>query len=337
MDRTKDLNDRSPSSLDRCMSVWDPSSIGPDSNGSFDSGAHQGGSRYNLEEVESATQHFSEVNLMGKSKFCGVYRGILKDGSVVAVKCIGKTTCKSEEEEFLRGLSLLNSLKHENLVELKGFCRSTARGECFLIYDFAPGGTLSRYLESDVVGSNTGTSTGTVLDWKTRVSIIHGIAKGVRYLHSNETNKPPIIHQNISVEKVLLDQYLNPLILDAGLLRLLADDVVYSALKASAALGYMAPEYVTTGRFTEKSDVYAYGVIIFQLLCGKTKLPGSTRAAAEAGKFEEFIDPKLKGDFSETQARLLTRIALDCTNEDPESRPSMASVVRELKNEVKGG
>ncbi|GER30525.1 leucine rich repeat receptor kinase [Striga asiatica] len=280
---------------------------------------------FNLEEVESATQHFSEANLLGKSKFCRVYKGVLKGGSIVAVKCIGKTSCKSEEEEFLRGLGLLNSLEHENLVELKGLCRSKARGECFLIYNFAPGGNLSSYLDRDEV---------VVLDWKTRVSIIHGIAKGVLYLHSNETNKPPIIHQT---SRSRLDRNMSPLILDAGLHGLLADDVVYSALKVSAALGYMAPEYITTGRFTEKSDVYAYGVIIFQLLCGKTMLPGPTRAAAEAGKLEEFIDPKLKGEFMEIEAQLLTRIALDCTNENPKSRPSMVSVVQELKSGMKSG
>ncbi|CAA0820573.1 Leucine-rich repeat protein kinase family protein [Striga hermonthica] len=296
-DTAKEFHDRSPSSLDRCPNVWEP--VGPDGRDSFDGRSLQG-SIFNLEE----------------------------DGSIVAVKCIGKTSCKSEEDEFLRGLGLLNSLKHENLVELKGFCRSKARGECFLIYDFAPGGNLSSYLDRDGVG---------VLDWKTRVSIIHGIAKGVLYLHSNQTNKPPIIHQNISVAKVLLDQNLSPLILDAGLHGLLANDVVYSALKVSAALGYMAPEYITTGRFTEKSDVYAYGVIISQLLCGKTMLPGPTRAAAEAGKLEEFMDPKLEGDFLEIEAQLLTRIALDCTNENPESRPSMALVEQELKSGMKSG
>ncbi|GER38725.1 leucine rich repeat receptor kinase [Striga asiatica] len=147
------LSSVGPTSLDRCRSVW-----GPHRRDSF-----------NLEEVESATQHFSEANLLGKSKFCRVYKGVLKDGLIMAIKCIGKTSCKSEEEEFLRGLSLLNSLEHENLVELKGFCRSKARGECFLIYNFAPGGNLSSYLDRDEV---------VVLDWKTRVSIIHGIAKG---------------------------------------------------------------------------------------------------------------------------------------------------------------
>ncbi|KZV40980.1 leucine-rich repeat receptor protein kinase EXS-like [Dorcoceras hygrometricum] len=274
------------------------------------------GYKFNLEEVESATQHFSEVNILGKSKFSAVYKGILKDGSIVAVKSISKTSCKTEENGFMKGLSLLNSLKHENLVKLRGFCCSKGRGECFLIYDFVSNGNLSRYLDPEH-GRND------ILDWPTRVQIINGIAKGVEYLHRNEANKPPIVHQNISVRKVLIDQLMNPLILDSGLLKLLADDVVYSAIKESAALGYMAPEYITTGRFTEKSDVYAFGVIILQVLSGKRKLLSSTRMAAESGKLEEFIDSNLKEEFSETEAAQLTRIALNCTNELPQDRPSM--------------
>ncbi|GFP81806.1 protein nsp-interacting kinase 2 [Phtheirospermum japonicum] len=332
MDPANDSYKRNPSAHHVALEVssgWDPANGALDRNGSHHASQQGSNNKFNMEEVESATHHFSEANLLGKSKFSAVYKGILKDGSITAIKSINRTSRKSEEDEFLKGLSLLNSMKHENLVELKGFCCSKARGECFLVYDFAPRGSLSRYLDAEDGSIDA-------LDWPTRVSIIHGIAKGIEYLHSNETTKPPIVHQNISVEKVLLDQQYRPLISDAGLLKLLADDVVYSALKVSAALGYMAPEYITTGRFTEKSDVYAYGVIIFQVLCGRTKLPGTTRIAAESGKFEEFIDSKLDGEFSETEATRLTKIALKCTNEIPEKRPSIGSIVREL-NDPKGG
>ncbi|KAL0331391.1 UNVERIFIED_CONTAM: Proline-rich receptor-like protein kinase PERK9 [Sesamum angustifolium] len=323
IDQVKDVYKRSPSPLVALeySNSWNPTNAAQDCNGLCH--VFLQGSKFNLEEVESATQHFSEVNLLGKSKFSAVYKGILKDGSLVAIKSINKTSCKSDEDEFMKGLSLLNSLKHENLLKLRGFCFSKARCECFLIYDFASNGNLSQYLDGE-------DDTSSILDWPTRVSIIHGIAKGIKYLHSNATNKPPIVHQNISVEKVLLDQHFRPLILDSGLLKLLADDVVYSALKVSAALGYMAPEYITTGRFTEKSDVYAFGVIILQVLSGQRKLTSLMRTAAESGKLEEFVDPALEGKFSETEAARLTKIALDCTDELPDSRPSMVSVVRDL-------
>lgn len=129
--------------------------------------------RFNLEEVESATQHFSEVNLLGKSNFAATYKGILRDGSVVAVKSINKTSCKGEEGEFLKGLKLLASLSHENLVGLRGFCCSSGRGECFLLYDFVANGSLSQYLETKGKEESS-----RVLGWPQRVAIIKGIARG---------------------------------------------------------------------------------------------------------------------------------------------------------------
>ncbi|KAM7531173.1 hypothetical protein LguiB_034583 [Lonicera macranthoides] len=300
---------------------WDPMFDGQNGNGVWPEFFNS--FRFNLEEVESATQYFTESNLLGKSKFSAVYKGVLKDGSLVAIKSINATSCKSEEAEFVKGLSLLMSLKHENLVRLRGFCCSKGRGECFLIYDFASKGNLSSYL--DVVDGSTD-----VLEWSTRVSIINGIAKGISYLHRSETNKPGIVHRNISVEKVLLDQQFNPLIMDSGLLKLLADDIIFSALKVSAALGYLAPEYITTGRFTEKSDVYAFGVIILQILSGQTSITPSMRVAAESCRFGGFIDANLDGNFSESEAAKVVKIALACTGEDPDCRPTMEAVIQGL-------
>lgn len=132
--------------------------------------------RFNLEEVETATQYFSEMNLLDKSNFSATYKGILRDGSVVAIKSIGKSCCKTEEAEFLKGLNMLTSLRHENLVRLRGFCCSKGRGECFLIYDFVPNGNLLRYLDVKDGDSH-------VLEWTTRVSIVKGIAKGQYMFH----------------------------------------------------------------------------------------------------------------------------------------------------------
>lgn len=329
-DQAKEIYKRSPSPLltVEYSNRWDPMTPEKSCNSMYNDFLN--GFKFNLEEVESATQHFTELNLLGRSNFSAVYKGILKDGSMVAVKSISVTSCKSEETEFMEGLSLLASLKHENLVKLRGFCCSKGRGECFLIYDFAAKGNLSQYLDVEVNGNNH------VLDWSKRVSIIKGIAKGLGYLHSSVPDKPSMVHRNISVEKVLLDQQFTPLILDCGLLKLLADDVVYSALKVSAALGYMAPEYITTGRFTEKSDVYAFGVIILQVLSGKGLLDCSMRFAAESCNFENFIDPNLKGTFSVSEATMLTKLAASCTLEDPDSRPSMVLVNEELKRSSGG-
>lgn len=281
--------------------------------------------RFNLEEVESATQYFSELNLLGKSNFSATYKGVLRDGSVVAVKSISKTSCKSDEAEFLKGLNILTSLRNENLVRLRGFCCSRGRGECFLVYDFVSNGNLTRYL--DVKEGE-----GEVLEWSTRVSIAKGIAKGIAYLHAYKANKPALVHQNVSAETVLIDQRYNPLLSDSGLYKLLTNDIVFSALKGSAAKGYLATEYTTTGRFTEKSDVYSFGILLFQILTGKRTITWAMRLAAESFKFQEFIDPNLHGRFFEYEAAKLARMALLCSHESPLERPSMEAIVQELGN-----
>lgn len=280
--------------------------------------------RFNLEEIESATQYFAPGNLLGKSVFSAIHKGMLRDGTIVAIKSIIKSSCKSEEAEFLKGLNILTSLRHENLVKLRGFCCSKGRGECFLIYDFVPNGNLLQYLDMK--------DDGLVLDWSTRASIINGIAKGIEYLHGSKLNKPAMVHQNISVKNVLLDQRFKPLLSDSGLHQLLTKDTVFSALKASAAMGYLAPEYATTGRFTQKSDIYAFGVLVFQIISGKRKFASAARFAAESCTFIDFIDPNLHGRFCEHEAAKFAKIALMCTHESPDQRPSVEEVVQELGN-----
>ncbi|GJX91737.1 somatic embryogenesis receptor kinase 4-like protein [Tanacetum coccineum] len=280
---------------------------------------------FNVDDVESATQFFSDSNLLGKSNFSATYRGILRDGSIVAVKRIAKTSCISDETDFLKGLKILTSLKHENLLRLRGFCCSKGRGECFLIYEYVAKGNLLQYL--DVKGK---TGKGFVLDWSTRFSIIKGIAKGIEYLHSIKGKKPALIHQNISAEKVLIDQNYTPLLSGSGLHKLLANDIIFSTLKASAAMGYLAPEYTTTGRFTDKSDIYAFGMLIFQIVSGKTRIGPTIRQGAELCKFEDFVDANLDGNFSEPEAIALAKIALLCTHESPNSRLTIVTVAQEL-------
>ncbi|CAH2078230.1 unnamed protein product [Thlaspi arvense] len=281
--------------------------------------------RFNLEEVESATQCFSEANLLSRNSFTSVFKGILRDGSPVAIRSINISSCKNEEVEFMNGLKLLSSLSHENLVKLRGFCCSRGRGECFLIYDFASKGKLSNFLDLQEQ------ETSKVLDWSARVSIIKGIAKGIAYLHGNDQQKKStIVHRNISVEKILLDEQFNPLIADSGLHNLLADDMVFSALKTSAAMGYLAPEYVTTGRFTEKTDVFAFGVIILQILSGKLMLTSSVRIAAENGEHCGFIDEYLHDEFDKREAIAMARIGISCTQEIPNDRPNIETLLLEI-------
>lgn len=164
------------------------------------------------------------------------------------------------------------------------------------------------------------------------IGVLVLLQTGIGYLHSSEENKTAIIHQNISVEKVLIDQQFKPLISDSGLPKLLADDIVFSTLKTSAAMGYLAPEYITTGRFTEKSDVYAFGVIVLQVISGNLQLNTSMKLAAESSRYEEFVDTNLKGQFSEPEAAALGKLGLISTHELPDQRPTMQTVIQELSN-----
>lgn len=120
--------------------------------------------------------------------------------------------------------------------------------------------------------------------------------------------------------------------MDSGLCKILTNDIVFSGLKASAAKGYLAPEYTTTGRFTEKSDVYAFGVLLLQILSGKQKITSTMRLLAESSRFLEVMDPNLHGKFFEFEAAKLLKMALVCSHESAFERPSMEAIVQELNN-----
>ncbi|CAD6238181.1 unnamed protein product [Miscanthus lutarioriparius] len=311
--------------------AWDPLADARGGLGLFSQDVLAQSLRISTEEVESATRYFSELNLLGRrgkkaGGLAGTYRGTLRDGTSVAVKRLGKTCCRQEEADFLRGLRLLAELRHDNVVALRGFCCSRARGECFLVYDFVPNGCLSQFLDVDIDADTAGGGSGRVLEWSTRISIIKGIAKGIEYLHSTRTNKPALVHQNISADKILLDYTYRPLISGCGLHKLLVDDLVFSTLKASAAMGYLAPEYTTVGRFSEKSDVYAFGVIVLQVLTGKRKV--TTTQLPD--NVDELVDGNLQGNYSASEAAKLATIGLACTSENPDQRPTMAELLQEL-------
>lgn len=156
------------------------------------------------------------------------------------------------------------------------------------------------------------------------------LGSGIEYLHSSNPSRPSLVHQNISAQKVLLDKHYKPLLSDSGIHKLLANDAVFSTLKASAAMGYLAPEYATIGRLTEKSDIYAFGVLVLQILSGKTKITHWLRPGTEVIKVGELVDVNLRGKFSEFEAENLLKMALLCSSEIPSERPTMALLIEEL-------
>ncbi|GJN39825.1 hypothetical protein PR202_gb28968 [Eleusine coracana subsp. coracana] len=272
LDQSKEMYQKSASSLINVeySSGWDTSSEGSQ-HGTRLSQRVSPSVRFNLEEVECATQYFSDVNLLGRSIFAATYKGIMRDGSVVTVKSINKSSCKSEEADFLKGLRMLTSLRHENL-------NSVAAG-------------------------------ATVLDWATRVSIIKGIAKGIDYLHSSKPNQPPLVHQSISADKVLIDHLFVPTLRPACTSS--PDDVVFSTPRTRPWVP--RPEYTTTGPFTDKSDVYA-SVVVFHVLAGSRTVSHLRLARVrEAGRPRTHASAQFRGP----RPRSSPGSALLCTSERP--------------------
>lgn len=315
----------------------------------FFNGSHQS-FQYDLEELEVATNFFSDKNLLGKrAGHSAVYKGVLRDGSCVAIRALHKASCKAGMSEFKSVVGIIAQLRHENIVALKGFCCSSGKADCFLVYDFMTNGTLQEHLDKRLSKASNN------LDWAARARIAINIARGLHFMHRGTDDV--VIHQNVSAANVLLDQNCNAFLSDAGLHRLLADDIVFSVLKSSAARGYLSPEYVNTGRLTEKSDVYALGVLLLQLLTGKTPLfiaagqehdddgdnearrRGSVnnnmvswaRSLVGAGCVEELMDPSLKGKYSSVAATHMAAVAFACTHEDSGERPDTSEVVRLLQ------
>ncbi|KAH7307622.1 hypothetical protein KP509_22G069100 [Ceratopteris richardii] len=336
----------------------------------FFNGSHQS-FQYDLEELEMATNFFSDKNLLGKKAgHSAVYRGVLRDGSAVAIRALHKASCMTGMSEFKSVVGVIAQLRQENIVALKGFCCSSSKADCFLVYDYVTNGTVQEHLNRrPSTLSSKASKVSTPLEWSVRARIALDIARGMHFMHRG--TEEAVIHQNLSAANVLLDQNCNAFISDAGLHRLLADDIVFSLLKSAAVRGYLAPEYVATGRLTEKSDVYAFGVLLLQLLTGKTSLGAGleqgqemaavarsngdedsamqknsnsskssgnsnnmvswARSLVGAGCVEELVDANLKGNYSAVAATHMAAVAFACTHEDPAERPDSSQVVSLLQ------
>jgi len=158
------------------------------------------------------------------------------------------------------------------------------------------------------------------------VKLLH-LDAGMDYLHRKKGRQHGRVQENISAENIVLDSGYKALIGDSGLHNILEDDVVFSALKGSAGMGYLPPEYRRSGGLSEKSDVYAFGVIVFQVLSGKRDM---RQLNLESGSLKDIVDENLEGMFSESEAAKLRRVALLCTHDSPHLRPSMDTLMLQL-------
>ncbi|KAK2977479.1 hypothetical protein RJ640_016107, partial [Escallonia rubra] len=255
-----------------------------------------------------------------KGHFLTVKQGILPDRRVVAIKRLLFNT-RQWVDHFFNEVNLISGINHKNLVKLLG-CSITGP-ESLLVYEYVPNQSLHDYF----VGFKRNLQP---LTWEVRYNIILGTAEGLAYLH--EESKLRIIHRDIKLSNVLLDEDFTPKIADFGLARLFPEDKTHISTAIAGTLGYMAPEYVIRGQLTEKADVYSFGVLVVEVVCGKKNNAFSHSILQTVwnlcgtGRLREAVDSSLNGNFQEDEASRLLRIGLLCAQASAELRPSMSAV-----------
>ncbi|XWS74936.1 hypothetical protein CRYUN_Cryun01aG0041200 [Craigia yunnanensis] len=288
--------------------------------------------RFSYQELKKATKGFRDKELLGFGGFGRVYKGTLPSTNTqVAVKRISHES-KQGLREFVSEIDSIGRLRHKNLVRLRGWRR--CRGDLLLVYDFMPNGSLDKYLFDEPKR---------VLSWEERFKIIKGVASGLLYLH--EEWEQTVIHRDIKAGNVLLDSELNGRLGDFGLAKLYEHGANPSTTRVVGTLGYLAPELTKTGKPTTSSDVFAFGALLLEVVCGRR--PIEPKALPEelilvdwvwerwqSGEVLELVDPKLNGDFDELEAIVVIKLGLMCSNDALEARPTIRQVIRYLEGEV---
>ncbi|ONI11306.1 hypothetical protein PRUPE_4G100700 [Prunus persica] len=287
--------------------------------------------QYDFETIRSATDDFSDANMLGRGGFGAVYKGRLLNGQPIAVKRLSKNSGQGDRE-FKNEVMLVAQLQHRNLVRLLGFCLKAE--ERLLIYEYVPNTSLDHFIFDPNNHEH--------LDWETCYKIIGGIARGILYLH--EDSQLRIIHHDLKASNILLDKDMNPKIADFGMARLFVIDQTQGHTRTvRGTYGYMAPEYVIHGCFSVKTDVFSFGVLVLEIVSGK-KI-GSFRYGENEedlltyawrnwreNTFQNIIDPVLTRS-SRMETMRCIHIGLLCVQENAVDRPTMASVLSMLNSE----
>ncbi|GMY13329.1 cysteine-rich receptor-like protein kinase 42 isoform X2 [Fagus crenata] len=281
---------------------------------------------FKYETLEKATDYFNPSKKIGQGGAGSVYKGSLPNGKTVAVKRLIFNT-RQWVDDFFNEVNLISGIQHKNLVKLLG-C-SIEGPESLLVYEYVPNRSLDQFIfDKNKVQ---------ILNWKQRFDIIVGTAEGLAYLHGGA--KERIIHRDIKSSNVLLDENLTPKIADFGLARCFAADQTHLSTGIAGTLGYMAPEYLVRGQLTEKADVFSFGVLVLEIVCGRRNnafiedfgsLLQTVWKLYKTNKLAEVVDPCLRDKFPEKEASDVLRIGLFCTQASAALRPSMEEVVQML-------
>ncbi|KAK8602003.1 hypothetical protein V6N13_058331 [Hibiscus sabdariffa] len=280
---------------------------------------------FSFEEISNATNNFHPDNIVGRGGYSEVYRGDLSDGRAIAVKMLAKDNKDAnKEEEFLTELGIIGHVFHPNTAKLVGCC---VENGLYLIFNFSEKGTLASALHG---------KTSVVLGWPVRYKIALGVARGLHYLH--KCCKHRIIHRDIKASNVLLGPDYEPQITDFGLAKWLPNKWTHHAvIPIEGTFGYLAPEYFIHGVVDEKTDVFAFGVLLLEIITGRRPVDSSMKSLLlwakplmESGNINELADPKLKGRYDEDQMHRSVLTACYCVRQSSVCRPSMSEVLELL-------
>ncbi|KAH8971069.1 hypothetical protein BDL97_02G123200 [Sphagnum fallax] len=289
---------------------------------------------YSYNVLKAATKDFHPSNKLGEGGFGAVYKGILLDGTHVAVKLLNKS--HQQVSEFLNEIVLMTGVRHKNLVKVKG-C-SLQGTQRLIVFEFVENKNLAEALWDRPIKNVL------LLDWTMRFNICVGIAHGLIYLH--EYLQPRIIHRDIKASNILLDKDLNPKIADFGLARLFPEDISHlSTDHIAGTMGYLSPEYATLGKLTEKVDVFSYGVLLLEIVSGRKNIDLSletnkiyllewAHSLHEQDKLFDLIDQQLNNNILDDEAQRVIDVALLCVQTSASRRPLMSHVLAMLLNGV---
>ncbi|KAJ0476610.1 putative protein kinase RLK-Pelle-L-LEC family [Helianthus annuus] len=291
---------------------------------------------FSYKELKQATKCFDPTRVIGHGAFGTVYKGILVDtGDVVAVKRNSHNGDQGKSE-FISELSIIGSLRHRNLLRLQGWCHE--KGEIMLVYDLMPNGSLDKALfESSFT-----------LSWAYRKKILMGVASALAYLHHECENQ--VIHRDVKASNIMLDEGFNAKLGDFGLARQVEQNKSPDPTVAAGTMGYLAPEYLLTGRASEKTDVYSFGAVALEVASGRRPIEREAIGVGVNGQRSSLVDwawglhqqgrllaaadGRLCGEFEEGEMRRVLLVGLVCSHPDPAVRPTMRSVVQMLEGEA---
>ncbi|XP_048426428.1 probable L-type lectin-domain containing receptor kinase S.5 [Pyrus x bretschneideri] len=295
--------------------------------------------KFKLKELQRATGRFNPKNKLGKGGFGTVYKGLLGDKEI-AVKRVSKNS-RQGKQEFIAEVTTIGSLRHKNLVKLIGWCYESH--ELLIVYEFMPNGSLDRFIYRDEsVGTEMGKPT---LSWERRRRIIFGVAQALDYLHNGCEKR--VLHRDIKASNIMLDSDFIARLRDFGLARTIQQSNLthHSTNEIAGTPGYMAPETFLTGRATIETDVYAFGVLMLEVVCGRR--PGNQNEQNNynnsivywlwdlysRGRILEAVDSRMDGDINEDDMACVLMLGLSCCHPNPHERPSMRTVLMVLTRE----